>query len=186
MKKYILYISATLAILLSCKEKPTQDQVTVQSQSKNQPEKQLPITNLFPVIPLENLPKVDSTNFDNFKQKNKLTDAQIEKLYLKKVNPNAESFYTRYKLSLSKDFETLAVTATSEMEMTTYIINYDKDYTILDYLPIAYDEIAESWLWTTAIINKTAITVDGHNSSGEEDELTKETYHLKNNKFVKN
>ncbi|WP_300977810.1 hypothetical protein [Flavobacterium sp.] len=192
MKNNALYTFVILTILLSCNDKSTETAKEIKSQKQLsekvkqvQPEKVAPELNLFPDIILQNFPKVDSTNFNNFKEENKLTDAQIAKLHLNEINPDAEHFYTRYKLSFSKNFETLAVTATSEMEMKTYLINYDKDFKLKDHLQIAYDEIAESWMWTIAKIESNKIQIEEHNASGQQDEVTKETYLVKDGKFIK-
>lgn len=192
MKNNTLYTFATLTILFSCNDKSTETakEIIPQKQlsekvKQEQPKKATPELNLFPDIILQNFPKVDSTNFNNFKEENKLTDAQIAKLHLNEINPDAEHFYTRYKLSFSKNFETLAVTATSEMEMKTYLINYDKDFKLKDHLQIAYDEIAESWMWTIAKIESNKIQIEEHNASGQQDEVTKETYLVKDGKFIK-
>ena len=124
----------------------------------------------------KNLPLIDTTNFDNFKISDTLTKAQVKSLKLEKIIPEENVvFGINYKLNLSTNFITLVISCYPSLnELTTYLVNYDKDFNIIDFKTIAYDEIAESWLRTTSKIENMRIEITEHNSSSGQ-EITKTT-----------
>lgn len=65
------------------------------------------------------------------------------------------------------------------------MVTFDKKFKKIDELQIAYDEIAESWMWTKSAISKNKIEVKDYNESSGETEITTVTYKLdENGKFV--
>lgn len=114
------------------------------------------------------MPFTDSTNFNNFKAINKLSQSEIDFLKLKKINGNATDFYVGYKPIFSHNFQSIVVTYKSgEHELFTTLINYNSKYEILDKIDIAYDEIAESVFRKISTLEINAIKIDEINFSEE-------------------
>ncbi|UIR57295.1 hypothetical protein LZQ00_05630 [Sphingobacterium sp. SRCM116780] len=140
---------------------------------------------LFKAIETRTLPFTDSTNFDNFLGKDSMPDEVISQLHLGDIEPQKEAYFLRYKFPLSTNFESIVVTIQSEMEMSTYVINYSSDFKIIDKLKIAYDEIAESAFCTVSHITTKDIVCDEYNYM--EEVPKKETFHYaidKTGKFI--
>ncbi|MDR1123864.1 MAG: ankyrin repeat domain-containing protein, partial [Elusimicrobiota bacterium] len=115
-------------------------------------------------------PFKDSTNFDNHTNARQMNAYEIGKLKLKSKIPDAENFTLNYKLKLSDNFYTFAISYTKgEYELFTDLITFDKDYNIIDKLNIAYDEIGESWFSKRSMILKDSIILE-KNYSAEDSE----------------
>ncbi|MGJ1283668.1 hypothetical protein ACR79P_06595 [Sphingobacterium spiritivorum] len=126
-------------------------------------------------IPVKQLPVTDSTNFDNYKPATKQNPELIEKINLKKAIEDATDFNINYSIPFSEKFETVVVTYhKGEMELCTSMLTVDKNYKIIDILPVAYDEVAESAFRKISTIEKGKITVEDWNYMQEEP--TKETH----------
>jgi len=110
------------------------------------------------------LPFVDSTSFDNFSFENKLNQVQIQKLKLDERFGSVSVFYLNYRIELSENFISLVVSyERGEHELFTILVNYDRDYRIIDALYIAYHEIAESWFRKIGTIHTDKIIVEKFN-----------------------
>lgn len=131
------------------------------------------------------MPFTDSTNFDNFKAINKLSQTEIDFLKLKKINGSATDFYIRYKPIFSHNFQSIVVTYKSgEHELFTTLINYNDKYDILDRIDIAYDEIAESAFRKISTLEINTIKIDEINFSEQTPIHEKSNYViLDNGKF---
>jgi len=121
-------------------------------------------------LQVKTLSFVDSTNFDNFSFADTLNQAQIQKLKLDErfdyicfshfLNYNICTFYLNYRIELSENFTSLVVSYTrGDFELFTILINYDKDFRIIDILHIAYDEVADSRSRRLSAINTDKIIV---------------------------
>ncbi|QQT25592.1 hypothetical protein [Sphingobacterium spiritivorum] len=125
-------------------------------------------------IPVKQLPFTDSTNFDNYKPVTKQNPELLKKLNLEKAIADATDFNINYSLPLSNNFQTVVITYhKGEMELCTSMLTVDKNTKIIDILPVAYDEVAESAFRKISVIEKDKITVDDWNYMQEEP--TKET-----------
>jgi hypothetical protein len=107
------------------------------------------------------VPHLDTTNFDNFKLRDSLSNEQIKLLQLDKIaSGDIINFWLNYRLSLASDYKTLVVSyMPDENELYTILINYNKDNNIIDFDTVAYDEIAESCMRTESVIKNDSIEV---------------------------
>ncbi|WGU68824.1 hypothetical protein QIU18_11165 [Capnocytophaga canimorsus] len=88
-----------------------------------------------------------------------LSDRQA-RLLLSGLFPDAENFKRVYSVPFSDDFTSVAVAfQQGEHQFSTILFNLDKNNQIIDYLLIAYDEIAESAVFTESVLNKDSIVV---------------------------
>lgn len=129
----------------------------------------------------------ERTNFDNFKKLNELSSVEISNLQLKEIEPNFTHFYFCYNVPFSEDFKTIAITMMHEMEMSTYLITYDKNSKKIDRLKVAYDEIAESAFRTESVLRRDLITITNSDyMMHQTPTITTEYYKvLENGKFKK-
>ena len=110
----------------------------------------------FPTI---SFPKKEQTNADNYDLLPALCANQA-RLLLSGLFPDAENFKRVYSVPFSDDFTSVVVAfQQGEHEFSTILFNLDKNNQIIDYLLIAYDEIAESAVFTESILNKDSIVV---------------------------
>lgn len=174
MKHFQLIFLLLFTFINSCNQKvefnkPTEIDTTVQSNdNKSFNGSFISLKN----IEIKKFPIYDSTNFDNFKEIKKLNKEFIEKLALKKIEPNSEDFQINYQVKYSDSFKTLIITAQLENELRTFLINYDLQYKMIDNIEIAYDEIAESILSTKSVLTLNEIKIE---EISEEDELSTTT-----------
>lgn len=117
------------------------------------------------VLPVKSTPFVDSTSFDSYEMKEKLTSEQVALLHLDKIVSKDDflsttSFALRYRVNLSSQFQTVVVSyLPNENELYTLLVNYDRNFHVIDFYQIAYDEIAENFLRTESTISKDGIVV---------------------------
>jgi len=149
MKTKFLFLLCII-FLLSCKKNDS---------SKIAAKQEYEVT--LPTIKTIAFPYTDSTNFDNFKEMNKLDSSQVNFLILKEVNHQAQKFYLKYKIPFSEAFESYVVSyQDGEHELFTTLINYDKKYNIIDKIDLSYDEIAESQFKKSSIIWRDSIIIE--------------------------
>jgi hypothetical protein len=175
----ILFIAISL---LSCSEeqvksekKPAQKCVLPMSSGKDPLKK----TDLLATVPFRKAPLVDTTNFDNFRKENRLSEELVAKLQLRSIEPGYETFYSGYRLALSTAVDLLVITMTIEHEMKTFLISYrKKDYKLIDKLMISYDEIAESLSRTESRIGANEVVVKSYSYWGEEPSVQIKKYRI--------
>ncbi|CEN50476.1 hypothetical protein [Capnocytophaga canis] len=110
-------------------------------------------------FPTVSFPKKEQTNADNYDLLPALSANQA-RLLLSGLFPDAENFKRVYSVPFSDDFTSVAVAfQQGEHEFSTILFNLDKNNQIIDYLLIAYDEIAESAVFTESVLNKDSIVV---------------------------
>ncbi|CEN49684.1 conserved hypothetical protein [Capnocytophaga canimorsus] len=110
----------------------------------------------FPTI---SFPKKEQTNADNYDLLPALNSRQA-RLLLSGLFPDTENFKRVYSVPFSDDFTSVVVAfQQGEHQFSTILFNLDKNNQIIDYLLIAYDEIAESAVFTESILNKDSIVV---------------------------
>ncbi|MFK8375942.1 hypothetical protein [Capnocytophaga canimorsus] len=110
----------------------------------------------FPTI---SFPKKEQTNADNYDLLPALSANQA-RLLLSGLFPDAENFKRVYSVPFSDDFTSVAVAfQQGEHQFSTILFNLDKNNQIIDYLLIAYDEIAESAVFTESVLHKNSIVV---------------------------
>lgn len=134
----------------------------------------------FPNIPTRSFPIVDSTNFDNYKDQDGLeNNLFVNETGFQKKNPDAENIRLRYLLRFSDQYYSTVISyRNGEHEMFTTLINTTKDKKIIDQLPIAYDEIAESAFRKTSTMDQNKIVVEDWNYMNEEPTKETSTYQI--------
>lgn len=142
---------------------------------------------LLATVPFKKVPVIDSTNFDNFNGKDLLSEKLVSKLNLKSLDPNVNHFHARYRIAFTTAVDLMAVTASAENEMKTFLISYSKeDYQLIDHVMIAYDEIAESAFSSTGKVSKNEIVVTNYNYMGDEPVIETQKYRIEHSgKFSK-
>ncbi len=152
----------------------------------------------FMKVDIENFPVAEETSFDTYDESynenhpvarvyTKLSKEQVRKLGLEKWLQNGSDVSVNYELAYSDDFKTFVFTYKSgEMELKTTMVTFDKNFKRIDEIEVAFDEIAESWLWTKSEIDKNQITVIDYNETGGDTVTTKSIYKIsQEGKFVK-
>ncbi|ATA74994.1 hypothetical protein [Capnocytophaga sp. H2931] len=110
-------------------------------------------------FPTVSFPKKEQTNADNYDLLPALSANQA-RLLLSGLFPDAENFKRVYSVPFSDDFTSVVVAfQQGEHQFSTILFNLDKNNQIIDYLLIAYDEIAESAVFTESVLNKNSIVV---------------------------
>ncbi|MFK8269726.1 hypothetical protein [Capnocytophaga stomatis] len=110
-------------------------------------------------FPTVSFPKKEQTNADNYDLLPALSANQA-RLLLSGLFPDTENFKRVYSVPFSDDFTSVVVAfQQGEHQFSTILFNLDKNNQIIDYLLIAYDEIAESAVFTESILNKDSIVV---------------------------
>ena len=124
---------------------------------------------LLSFVPFKALPLTDSTSFDDFEGKDPFSQDLVKKLHLKEIEEGNKQFFARYRVALSEGIDAVVVTSMAEFEMKTFLVTYNKeDYTVIDNLEIAYDEIAESAFSARGTISKTQAVITHYNYMDEE------------------
>ncbi len=131
-------------------------------------------------------PVIDTTNYDHTTDKNLYTKEAVATLKLEHIYPDfhktTHQFKAKpgYKIEHSKDFHSVVVTVfKGENELESLLITYDLQGNIIDYIVIAYDEIAEGWSKKVAAITKNYLRIDSI-FWGEIEAVTQTTYTLSN------
>ena len=136
-------------------------------------------------VPEFGLPKIDSTNFDNYDKKEFLSRKELSLLHFDKVIPDnnsVENVTVNYKLKISDQFKTYVfVYKKGEMEQFSVLVNYDKDFNFIDATIIAYDEIAESFFRTLSKISKEKIITTEFDYTQEAESSKTTTFEILNN-----
>ena len=109
---------------------------------------------LFDSLPVEKTPYTDSISVDDSKPLRKiaLNKKQLDFLKIRQLRAfrdygdyAADSQFTAVcRLKLSPDFYSVIINFSSENESMDYLITYDQNFKVVDYLEVSYDEIAES------------------------------------------
>lgn len=204
MKK-AMAIALSLLMLLSCTDKTqptqskkTQPEHTPQSKTeattvKSKPAQELP----FKKVDVATFPVSEDTSFDTYDESYRqshptsrvyspLTKEQVHKLGLQSWLKIGSNFSVNYELPYSKNFRTFVFTyQKGEMELSTVMVTFDQNNTKIDELEVAYDEIAESWLWTKSNIAKNKIEVKEYSGMDEETKITTTVYRLDKNGHFK-
>ena len=172
MRNYFISIFLIIT-LFSCVEKKTkeiQPNKTIISTVKEQIkpikvekiEESTPFNDLINTFPSKSLPNIDTTDFDNYSTRDYFNVDEIEILQLKKIE---EEIYSLdhisglYSLNISNQFKTIVVISQSEHELKTILVNYSLKGNLIDFIEIAYDEIAEGWSRKTGEIDSTKIVI---------------------------
>jgi hypothetical protein len=115
------------------------------------------------------LPVIETTNFDNYKFKDSLSREEIKILKLEKVvNGDILNIWINYRINISPNYRTIVVSyMPNDNELYTVLINYTKNYDIIDFDTVAYDEIAESCTRIVSEIKKKSLEVTHINYCSE-------------------
>lgn len=176
---------AGLLFLMSCNQQNEKTNTNKPEQDEVVAEKQEDLKNTTATIPeleelsLKEFPFVDSTNFDNDDNKG-LKDADLLKRIRFDVEEvNLEQVRLRYKLNYSPNYYSVVLTyPLGEHELITTLFNINKRGKILDFLDIAYDEIAESAFRKESLLKKNEVVLTDWNYMSEEPTKTVTRYSI--------
>ena len=107
----------------------------------------------------EDLPYTDATNFDDYDPYFPLTGDEILAFSLTNLGiDSSASVNLSYWTEMSSDYMTYVFNVMpNEHELATYIVSYELDYTYVDHLQIAYDDIAEGFQTESSELTKEGI-----------------------------
>lgn len=174
---------ACLLLLMSCNQqnektnKPEQEEVVA--------EKQEEVKKTNTTIPeleelsLKEFPFVDSTNFENDDNRG-IKDADLlRRIHFDVEDVNLKQVRLRYKLNYSPNYYSIVLTyPLGEHELITTLFNINKRGKILDFLDIAYDEIAESAFRKESLLKKNEVILTDWNYMSEEPTKTVTRYSI--------
>ena len=113
--------------------------------------------------PVKQLPLIDSTNFDNHVE-GKLLSKEEQKLlklpsvFIDQLNDEKVKIGISYLPKISDNFQSVVFYFyPNNTEVISMLVNYDKDFTIINSQVLAYDEISEGMLKTTSKLDKNRI-----------------------------
>lgn len=113
--------------------------------------------------PVKQLPLVDSTNFDNHVE-GKLLSKEEQKLlklpsvFVDQLNDEKVKIGISYLPKISDNFQSVVFYFyPNNTEVISMLVNYDKNFTIINSQVLAYDEISEGMLKTTSKLDKNRI-----------------------------
>jgi len=169
MKKILILCS--FALLIGCtsnsEQNITGDNIT--SDSLNADLNNLITNTIFDSIPIEKLPYSDSLSLEEGSplRKIKLNTTQIGFLKLKNIREISEyyeslpdkAFSLVCRLPLSGNYFSVIFNYTGENESMNYLITYDRDFCVVDYIMTAYAESMETAPRTSATIDTSGLTV---------------------------
>ncbi len=113
--------------------------------------------------PVKSLPLVDSTNFSNHvegKLLNKQEQAllKLPSIFEDQLNNEKAKIGISYLPKISDNFQSLVYYFyPNNTEVISILVNYDKDFTIINSQILAYDEITDGILKTTSKLDKNSI-----------------------------
>ncbi|MBA6156026.1 hypothetical protein H3Z83_05770 [Tenacibaculum sp. S7007] len=113
--------------------------------------------------PVKQLPLIDSTNFSNHVE-GKLLSKEEQKLlklpsiFEDQLNNEKAKIGISYLPKISDNFQSVVFYFyPNNVEIISMLVNYDKDFTIINSQVLAYDEITDGMLKTTSKLDKNRI-----------------------------
>ncbi|MGV6944142.1 hypothetical protein [Sphingobacterium kyonggiense] len=170
---------------MSCNQQNEKTNTNKPEQEEVVAEKQEEVKNTNNTIPeleelsLKEFPFVDSTNFDNDDNKG-IKDADLlKRIRFDVEDVNLKQVRLRYKLNYSPNYYSVVLTyPLGEHELITTLFNINKRGKILDFLDIAYDEIAESAFRKESLLKKNEVILTDWNYMSEEPTKTVTRYSI--------
>ena len=113
--------------------------------------------------PTKTVPIVDCTNFSNHVETKLLTKSQQELLKLpsifeEQLDDKKAKIGVSYLPKLSENYQSVVYYFyPNNNELISMLVNYDKDFNIINSQVLAYDEIVDGMLKTTATLDKNHI-----------------------------
>lgn len=118
--------------------------------------------------PVKTLPHTDSTSFSNHLEGELLNKKQQQKLSLdslfgEQLNQKKTKVGVSYLPQISKEFTSVVYYLyINNSELTCVLVNYDKDFNVINDQMVAYDEISDGVLKSTAMIYNDKIILKEH------------------------
>lgn len=132
---------------------------------------------IFDSVPMEKLPYCDSISLaDNSPvRKIKLNGTQLAFLKIRSIREFNEYYATEPdqaftlvgRLPVSEEYFSVIVNFSNDHESANYLINYDREYRVVDYIQTAFAENMETGLRTSAAIDTAALTISTNNIMNE-------------------
>lgn len=113
--------------------------------------------------PVKNVPLVDSTNFSNHVEGKLLSKEEqallkLPSIFEEQLENEKAKIGISYIPKISNNFQSVVYYFyPSNTEVISMLVNYDKDFTIINSQILAYDEIADGILQTTSKLDKNRI-----------------------------
>ncbi len=124
-------------------------------------------------------PLTDSTNFDNVDKKGIHNPDFLKRIHFVAEEVNFKDVPLRYRLNYSPAYYSIVLTyPLGEHEIITTLLNINKQGKIIDFLDIAYDEIAESAFRKESVMEKDRVVLTDWNYMSEEPTKTVTNYTL--------
>jgi hypothetical protein len=124
-------------------------------------------------VPFATLPYTDSICIANDLplRKIRISVADIGLLKIKKLREFSDqsdempdSLFTLVcRLDLSPEYYSLIINCNNESETMNYLINYDRDFRVIDYMETCFEQIADCLTRTTSVIDTSGVTVSHSN-----------------------
>lgn len=129
--------------------------------------------------PIKEVSYTDSTDI-SFNSKKELSSKERDLLKIEKITKDKLTrCIVNYRLNLSDNYKTVVYCVfPSENEIKSVLVNYDKDYNIIDHRVVAYDEVAEGLLNTYSIIQKSSIETVEQRFGEESNAIDMKTFEL--------
>ncbi|WP_099366084.1 hypothetical protein [Sphingobacterium sp. 1.A.4] len=113
-------------------------------------------------------PLADSTNFDNVDKKGIHNPDFLKRIHFEADEVNFKDVRLRYRLHYSPAYYSIVLTyPLGEHEIITTLLNINKEGKIIDFLDIAYDEIAESAFRKESVMEKDRVVLTDWNYMSE-------------------
>ena len=178
---YVLFVM----LLVSCNQNSgKQTEVEAKNGNLNLPETHLSFEEFISRSRTEQLPHIDTTNFDRFIEEEDIKTFDVQALNIEKIYPDfyrEDSAYQTmdsYRLALSPDFYTLVITFRKGIyEMESVLINYDLQGKLIDHQVVAYDETVKGISRIESKINEGKIVLN-HIRFTEETEIRQEEFRI--------
>lgn len=189
-ENYLPLVSYKLVFLIfimnltSCSE----DQEPTSGHLKRDIKSSMPAPPAFP-LPSKELPYTDSTNFDNYSSVEKhLVPHQLLAAAETAAGKHTGKIYVSHTLDLSPDFTTMVISYyRGDAELLTVMVNCDPNGKAIDWLEIAYDEVAEGWVRKYSTVSRDRVLVEKTSYISEPPEVTTAVYRIGGNgKFIRN
>lgn len=177
MKQFVLILGLAFLLACSSNSEKTLNTGSGSGDSTNTNLNTLVTNTIFDSIPMEKLPYTDSIAVSDSKplRQIKINPTQLAFLQFRNIRdfssyywPQPDSAFTIVcRLPLSENFYSIIFNYEGQNESMNYLIHYDSQFRVIDYIEVAYDEWVESALRTTAVIDAGRMTIVTNNYMDE-------------------
>lgn len=197
MKTKAILILAFMALLAACSTSTEQNGKGNGSlnDSLNADLNHFKTNTLFDSIPVKSLPYADSISADEALpvHRIKMTPKQLAFLNIRNIRELNEYYATEpdsafalvCRLPLSGNYFSIVINFSGPNESLNYLINYDREYRIIDYLMTAYAETMETSMRTSASVDTTGLIIRTGNLLKEAESMNTYRYSITEEGFFR-